>query len=1208
MSAHLKRCTFVSFRVWLFLLLSLCILNSLPKAIAEAASTDIKLPSKELIKKSIDSIDQKKLSSEEQEALRDVLQDTLQKLEQVEQEKQRLHNLRQEYADIPRQIRSLEQDVRKLSIPKKAVLRNNFEKHELDRLEDILSEKQADLSDVQSQLDRNSDLITITQKLPETAQAEMAANQKKTDTLNDELRKLQGSEKPPKFAEETEHFIFSQIEHLRRENSVLRLKKRHSSEYLGLLNAKSELLGKQAKILQKEIKVLDDLVITKRRAETQKVLDSASEVTKSSENTHPILKKQAKINIQLSKSLLRVTDNLTELNRKNSAITQQLQFIKQIGQSIDQQTAILSDSPVLGKFLRQQKQALPKIQLHNDLPELIANSRFDQFQNTEKKKELSKTYVEQLHTSAIADVEKQLSEVSTTLEELKAQQLQEEKKQQESQQEPTPPPEEQPEASDNTTETAKEKEPEEPSASSELSQKIASLEKQQNTLTEDLKVIKTLKPELEKLIQLREKLLDNLISEQNKLHSIAVTLQLNQQELKKNRDELAASLEKQLFWIASNKPIDTKWFKSLPKLAKVEFRDIKGNPWEVFRVNLIERWPLAVLFTLLLVFTVLRYRPLKDYQQWLADKVGKVQRDDLMVSPKGIAISAFHALPVPLLLMFMSVFLKQEENRELIVHVLSEGLSSLAIATFALAMMHYMTKSNGVCQTHFKWSEELTSHLNKNIRLIALALIPLAFITRVSSELLVELDREIIGQIPFMIAALVLSLGLFRLLQPPLYLFKSKVIHYLIAYSIIITPLVFVVLTLLGYFYTALTLQHHFINSFYLVSVWVLIHALIVRNLHVAARRLAFQRALEKRAASRDPEQAQETFEEPVIDMESINNQSIRLINATMLALLVIAFYAIWSNLLPVFEYLDTINLWEYQSEIDGKQTLIPLNLSDALLSIIIFGVSLILSQNLPGLLEISLLSKMKLRQGTSYAVTTIVRYFITGVGTVMALSTLGLEWSKLQWLVAALSVGLGFGLQEIFANFVSGLIILFERPVRIGDTVTIGEQHGSVSRIRIRATTITDWDNKEIIIPNKVFVTDRLINWSLSSPITRIIIRVGVAYGSDLEKTKELLLKAAYEHPKVLHDPEPQVFFTTFGDSTLDHELRVHVQELRDRLPTSDELLRSIDRMFKAHHIEIAFPQRDIHIRSLPDNSKSPLVPPKPKASDDDTDGNDNA
>ena len=109
----------------------------------------------------------------------------------------------------------------------------------------------------------------------------------------------------------------------------------------------------------------------------------------------------------------------------------------------------------------------------------------------------------------------------------------------------------------------------------------------------------------------------------------------------------------------------------------------------------------------------------------------------------------------------------------------------------------------------------------------------------------------------------------------------------------------------------------------------------------------------------------------------------------------------------------------------------------------------------------------------------------------------------KLQWLAAGLTVGLGFGLQEIFANFVSGLIILFERPIRIGDTITIGTFSGSVSKIRIRATTITDFDRKEVIIPNKAFVTERLINWSLSDTITRVLIKVGVAYGSDLDKVK---------------------------------------------------------------------------------------------------------
>ena len=239
------------------------------------------------------------------------------------------------------------------------------------------------------------------------------------------------------------------------------------------------------------------------------------------------------------------------------------------------------------------------------------------------------------------------------------------------------------------------------------------------------------------------------------------------------------------------------------------------------------------------------------------------------------------------------------------------------------------------------------------------------------------------------------------------------------------------------------------------------------------------------------------------------------------------------------------------------------------------------LIRNLPGLLEVLLLSRLNLRQGASYAITTILNYVIIIVGAMTVFGSLGVSWDKLQWLAAALSVGLGFGLQEIFGNFVSGLIILFERPVRIGDTVTIGTFSGTVSKIRIRATTITDFDRKEVIIPNKAFVTERLINWSLSDTVTRVVIRLGVAYGSDLDKVKEVLLKAASEHPKVMHDPAPAVFFTTFGPSTLDHELRLYVRELRDRSYTVDELNRSIDRLCRENDINIAFNQLEVHLRN---------------------------
>jgi potassium efflux system protein len=211
-----------------------------------------------------------------------------------------------------------------------------------------------------------------------------------------------------------------------------------------------------------------------------------------------------------------------------------------------------------------------------------------------------------------------------------------------------------------------------------------------------------------------------------------------------------------------------------------------------------------------------------------------------------------------------------------------------------------------------------------------------------------------------------------------------------------------------------------------------------------------------------------------------------------------------------------------------------------------------------------------------------VSRYAIIATGVVVVSSILGIGWSKVQWLLAGLTVGLGFGLQEIFANFISGLIILFERPIRIGDTVTVGTNSGTVTRIRTRATTITDWDHKELIIPNKSFVTGEVVNWTLSDPVTRLIIRVGVAYGSDVELTEKLMLDVATTHPLVLDDPSPTVFFRAFDESALTFELRVFFKEILNRMQLTHELNKAINQAFAERGIEIAFPQRDIHVRSI--------------------------
>jgi potassium efflux system protein len=181
------------------------------------------------------------------------------------------------------------------------------------------------------------------------------------------------------------------------------------------------------------------------------------------------------------------------------------------------------------------------------------------------------------------------------------------------------------------------------------------------------------------------------------------------------------------------------------------------------------------------------------------------------------------------------------------------------------------------------------------------------------------------------------------------------------------------------------------------------------------------------------------------------------------------------------------------------------------------------------------------------------------------------------------MTVGLGFGLQEIFANFVSGLILLFERPIRVGDVITLGDITGTVSNIQIRATTVTNWDRKELIVPNKELITGRLLNWTLSDKTNRIVINIGLAYKTDPLVAREIILSTVQSHENVLEDPGPNVTFEGFGDSSLSFVVRAYVATLDVRLSTVNDLHASIHKRLSQAGIEIAFPQLDLNLREIP-------------------------
>jgi small-conductance mechanosensitive channel len=251
----------------------------------------------------------------------------------------------------------------------------------------------------------------------------------------------------------------------------------------------------------------------------------------------------------------------------------------------------------------------------------------------------------------------------------------------------------------------------------------------------------------------------------------------------------------------------------------------------------------------------------------------------------------------------------------------------------------------------------------------------------------------------------------------------------------------------------------------------------------------------------------------------------------------------------------------------------------------ILYG-SFVFSWVIQKLLVEEVLFKKRLEKGVRLSIGRLAHYAIVSAGFLMAISALGFEISKITIMLSALGVGIGFGLQSIANNFVSGLILLFERPVRVGDVIQIGGDWAEIKNIGIRATTVQTFDRADRIIPNGNLISNEVTNWTLTNRQIRLIIPVGVAYGSDVDRVTQTLLNCARTNPQVEKRPDPTVLFLNFGESSLDFELRVFVADFDHRIDVRSALHHQIDRSFREAGIEIAFPQRDLHLRSVDDST----------------------
>jgi potassium-dependent mechanosensitive channel len=590
-----------------------------------------------------------------------------------------------------------------------------------------------------------------------------------------------------------------------------------------------------------------------------------------------------------------------------------------------------------------------------------------------------------------------------------------------------------------------------------------------------------------------------------------------------------------------------------------------------------------------------------------------------------ILLALLSALPVPLAIAYVGWVIGQVGEGVDLGRAIASGASSAARFLYLALLVRRMLADGGATDCLMGWSQEVRDSLDGGLRRLVFVFTPLCFVAAALAEggmyfngdSLVQSYHNSLGRLCFMVGVLSLLLIGRRTLKADGPVAKA-IGEGLDAHGVVraraarfgftlACSLPFL-LAFLGFYITAYLMVHNLLRT----ALWTIV--LFLASSLLRQWRLDQE---ERVSASRSPQHE---------ELARKADQQVRRLSSFGLALVwITGLFVIWSAALPALSMLKKVQLRPEFTVVQDRmpapdklpaaeepaqagnsetppgkvavapvpepaktaqtvQPRQPLYLSEVLLAIFVGILTSMLVGNIPGLLQFTVFRRLELDVGGQYAVNTIARYFVIGVGILMVSGILNVNWSSIQWLAAALTFGIGFGLQEIFANFASGLILLLDRSIRVGDVVTVGNLSGIVARIQMRSTTVTLWDRSDMVVPNKEFITAKLVNWTLSNPDTRVDLKVGVDYGSDVELVRQVLLRVAHEHPAVLKSPDPpQVLLTEFSGSAIMFELRVFGMYSYGRPVLLDELYRAVVREFRKVGIVIAFPQLDVHLKAAP-------------------------
>jgi len=716
--------------------------------------------------------------------------------------------------------------------------------------------------------------------------------------------------------------------------------------------------------------------------------------------------------------------------------------------------------------------------------------------------------------------------------------------------------------------------------------------------------------EIRELVLQRRDLLDKAIAADDSLLQALSELDFAQRELSKVVTDYNRFLDERLLWVRTGDPPSWQMLESIEKALAIF---IRPQNWIDLGHALFKPQSFPwVLIVGLLLFALLQQQTqrLRGMLRRSSRSVGESRHDSFYHSIKALFLTLVLALPWPVVFVALGLQLQLTHSVDGIdiethlyrvadwsgqfVPSIGGAFYDIALHSFCFVAFRIFCEPRGLAAAHFHWSLSSTEMLRRETRHLMMVFLPSMFLMLAS----VNYDHQALAGgfsrllICFMIVALAWFFG--HILSPARGVLRDFYLNnrrnpltwfrYLWFALGLVLPFALATLAVTGYVYTASQLGARMIDTLWLLVAIILIHQLVVRWVVLLERQLKFKDALERHRAQRaaqggDGVAVDGSADEPEIDFEALSEDTKKLINSALIVVSALGMWAIWSNVLPAFRILDEVSLWSYSGTVDGVTQMVPVTLGNVTTGLLIIILGTIAAKRLPALLEIALFARFNITAGSRYAIAKLTQYTIIAIGIVMVFSVLGGRWGEIQWLVAALGVGIGFGLQEIIANFISGLILLFERPIRIGDIVTVGETSGVVTKIRIRSTTIRNWDQQELLVPNKEFVTGRLLNWTLSDPVARIVIDVGIAYGSDVGKALKIVLQTAQNHERVIDEPAPLVTFESFGDNALNIRLRCYIDSMDFRLQTRSEINQTINHEFEAAGIVIAFPQRDIHL-----------------------------